>query len=38
MLLDRGADGVDHLGIDADEIVSTHAGLARDAGGNDHDV
>ena len=28
----------DHLGVDADQIVAAHAGLARDAGGDDHDI
>ena len=26
------------LGVDADEIVAAHAGLARHAGGDDHDI
>ena len=34
----RGADVADDLGVDADEIVATHAGLARHAGGDDDDV
>ena len=38
MLLDRLADGRDHLGVGADQIVAAHPGLARDAGGDDHDI
>ena len=38
MLPDRLADGRDHLGVGADQIVAAHAGLARDAGGDDHDI
>ena len=38
MLLDgRGRPG-DDLGVLADEIVAAHAGLAREAGGDDHHV
>ena len=38
VLLDALADRVDDPGIDADQIVARHAGLAREAGGDDHDV
>ena len=38
MLPDRLADRRDHLGVGADQIVAAHAGLARDAGGDDHDI
>src|SRR4029077_4348576 len=34
MLLDVLTDRGDDLGVDADEIVAAHAGLARDAGGD----
>ena len=36
--LDVLADGGDDLGVGADEIVAAHAGLAREAGGDDHDI
>ena len=38
VLLDALADRVDDLGVDADQVVTAHAGLARHAGGHDHDV
>ena len=38
MLLDALADRVDDLGVDADQVVARHAGLARHAGGDDDDV
>ncbi|HXZ02704.1 MAG TPA: malate dehydrogenase, partial [Stellaceae bacterium] len=38
MLLDGAADRGDDLGIFADEIVAAHAGLAREAGGDDHEI
>ncbi|MDF9866084.1 hypothetical protein M2437_005066 [Methylorubrum pseudosasae] len=38
MLLDAGADRFHHLEVDADEIVTAHAGLARHARGHDHHV
>ena len=38
MLFDRLADGRDHLGVGADQIVAAYAGLARDAGGDDDDI
>jgi len=38
MLLDRGADLAHDLGVDAEQVVAAHAGLARDAGGDDDDV
>ena len=38
VLLQRLGDGLDDLGVDADEIVAAHARLARHAGGDDADV
>ncbi len=38
VLFDRLADGPDDPGIDLDQIVAAHPGLARDAGGDDHDI
>src|SRR5262252_8944976 len=38
VLLDRRADLAHDLGIGAEQVVTAHAGLARDAGGDDHDV
>jgi hypothetical protein len=38
VLLDALADRIDDLGIDADQVVAGHAGLARHAGGDDDDV
>ena len=35
---DRRADFADDLGVDADQVVAAHAGLARYAGGDDHDI
>ena len=37
-VLDAGADRVHHLEIDAEEVVAAHAGLARDARGDDDDI
>ncbi len=37
IFLDAGADLLHHLEIDAQEIVTAHARLARDAGGHDAD-
>ena len=38
VLLDAGADRFHDLEIDAEQVVAAHAGLARDAGGDDDDV
>ncbi len=38
ILLDAGADLLHDLEVDADEIVTAHAGLARNAGGDDADA
>src|SRR4029453_17469926 len=38
VLLDALAYRIDDLGVDADKVVTAHAGLARDARGDDHDV
>ena len=38
MLLDSGADLFHHLQIDAQEIIAAHAGLSRNAGGDDANV
>ena len=36
--LDALADRLHHLQVDAEQVVAAHAGLARDAGGDDDDV
>ena len=38
VLLDALADRLHHLGVDADEVVAAHAGLARDASGDDDNI
>ena len=38
VLLDALADLLDDLGVDAEQIVAAHAGLARHARGDDDDV
>ena len=38
MLFDRRADGSDDPSIDSDQIVAAHPRLARNAGGDDHDI
>src|SRR5262249_22092093 len=38
VLLDGSADLANHLRVDAQQIVAAHPGLARHAGGDDHDV
>ena len=38
VLLDRLADRLDDAGIDPDQIVAAHPWLARNAGGDDHDI
>ena len=35
---DARADLVHHLGVDGEQVVAAHAGLARHAGGDDHHV
>lgn len=35
---DRGAEGLDDAGIDVEEIVTSHARLSWDAGGDDNHV
>jgi hypothetical protein len=37
-LLDAAADGFHHLEVDAEQVVAAHAGLARHAGRDDHDI
>ena len=38
IFLQAGADLIHHLEIDAEQVVTAHAGLARHAGGDDADV
>ena len=38
MLADGGADRLHDAGVDADQVVAAHAGLAGNARGNDHDI
>ncbi|CAO3352082.1 hypothetical protein [Azospirillum melinis] len=38
VLADGLADGLADAAVDADQVVAAHARLARDAGGDDHDV
>ena len=38
MLHDAAADRLHDLQVDPEKIVAAHAGLARDAGGDDHDI
>ncbi len=35
---EAGSDRLHHLEVDAEQVVAAHAGLARHAGGDDHDV
>src|SRR5208337_3007135 len=36
--LEAGGDGFHHLEIDAEQVVTAHAGLPRHAGGDDDDI